>query len=321
MNDMTHSPTSQRALMQLASLARQLFPAEDPDTDNFDDAVLGEIPPGEIRERPHFRVQTDAHTTAAFAYENAALPALGRRLGIVKGDGATSLSLWFKRPRQSITFDLVAPPGLPDAVTVATLLKPGNVSLPALTVYHDRSGQRVRLGLSLTSGGSFDGLSLEMPIGTYIDDAEMLSPVDSSAEEVNFDELAIGPAPGLIVQPKYFIIVGEGAIKIAQASGGETSGHVLASDSEAGNDVSIIFATRRNTLDLTVVPDPDAPAESLVEFLSGGDFETLHKEPIAAGDGPRQLSYTERDPGKNIQGIRWTGGKLMLDHLILHSNN
>lgn len=318
---MTHSPTSQLALKKIASLASELLPSEDPDTDNFDDAVPGEIPPGEIRDRPHFGVQTDAHTTAVFADENAAVPALGRRLGIVKGDGTTSLSLWFKRPRQSVTFDLIAPPGLPDSVTIATLLGPGSVSLHALTIYHGRSGQRVRLGMSLPSGGSFDGLSLQMPIGTYIDNVEILSPVDSSTEEVDFDELAVGPVPGLIVQPKYFIIAGKGAIKVAQASGSETSGHVLTSDSPVSNEVSVIFATRRNTLDLTVVPDPSAPDGSLIEFLSGGEFDILHRVPIAAGGGPRHLSYTERDPRKNIQGIRWTGGKLALDHLTLHSNS
>lgn len=317
---MTHSPrTSSASLKRIASLIKVLRPAEDPDIDDFDDASPGEIAPGETRDRTYFRVQTDAHTTAAFAYENPAIPTLGLHLGIVKGDGTTSLSLWFKRPRKSITFTLVAPPGLADTVTVATLLGADSASLTALTVYHDRSGQRVRLGMSLPSGGAFDGVSLQMPLGTYVDDIEMLSPVDSSVEEVDFDELALGPVPGLIVQPKYFIIVGEGAIKVARAEGGEPTDHVLTSDLSVGNEVVVIFTTRRNTLELTVIPDPSAPDASLIEFLSGDEFDTLHRTPIDAAGGTRRLSYTERDPRKSIQGIRWTGARLALDHLVLHS--
>jgi hypothetical protein len=318
---MTNSRKENLSLQkQVASSNRAIHPTEDPDLDNFDDARLGEILPGLVLERAHFRVQTDAHTTAEIAYNSPDDPDSGRRLGIVKGDGTTSLSLWFARPRQSITLTLFAPPGLPDTVTVATLLGPGSISLHALTVYHDRSGQRIRLGMSLPSGGSFDGLTLQMPIGTYIDDVEMLSPVDSSAEEVDFDELAVGLVPGLIVQPKYFIIAGRGQIKIAEANEDETSGHVLTSDSSIGNEVTVIFATRRDTLDLTVVPDPETPDASLIEFLSGGDFETLHRVPIDAAGGTRHLSYTEHSPGKNIQGVRWTGSRLTLDHLVLHSS-
>lgn len=303
-----------------ASSALATHPTEDPDVDNFDDAALGEIPPGQTMDRTHFRVQTDAHTTAGIVYENPGDPALGRKLGVVKGDEATSLSLWFSRPRRSVTLTLLAPPGLPDTVTIATLLGPGSVDLHALTVYHDRSGQRVRIGMSLPSGGSFDGVKLQMPIGTYIDEVEMLSPIDSSAEEVDFDDLPVGPLPGLVVQPKYFIIVGRGTIKIAQATEGETSGHVLTSDTALGNEVTVIFATRRDTLDLTVVPDPDNPDASLIEFLSGGDFETLEGIPIDAAGGTQHLSYTEHAPGKSIQGVRWTGSRLTLDHLILHSS-
>jgi hypothetical protein len=302
----------------VALLPATAWSRQHPDLETFDSAPAGIIQPGQVLKLEHFRVETALGTAAAI---KPVMPqdelASGLALGAIDNGGPASLQLSFDKPRESITFTVVLPPGDPALESVAVLYGPGEVQRQALTIQHSMAGHRVRLTMSTTTSGSFDRLSLQLQRGAYIDGIEMTSPARADGTVADFDELTSTPLPGVLDQGHYMIQNLSGGAAIAPSSDAATWGQVLTSSADTGNEVIVLYRTWRNTLDITVVPDPSGePAQ--IDFLSPGHFETLHTIHVDPKAGPQRLSYTA-GAGNSIQGIRWTGGKLRLDDLTLRS--
>ncbi|MDQ0009656.1 hypothetical protein J2T07_001833 [Luteibacter jiangsuensis] len=287
------------------------------DLETFDQARAGIIQPGDELKLEHFRIA--AMNDGAAVIKPVEQPddlAYGLALGGVERAGPASVDIQFDKPLRSVAFTVVLPPGAPALASTATLYIDER-ERQSLALQHGTTINRLRLIMSLPEEQVFNRLSLQLQRGAYIDGVEMHSPPITDGTLIDFDELPTGTLQGLIDQGHYIILANSSGLEITASSDGETSGQVLGSTEAAGNDALLMYRTVRNSLDLTVVPDPSGEPAT-IEFLEAPDFTTLHSIRIDPASGPQRLSFTA-PRGSSLQGMRWTGGKLRIDEVMLRS--
>ncbi|WP_426285794.1 hypothetical protein [Luteibacter sp. E-22] len=287
------------------------------DLETFDQARAGIIQPGDELKLEHFRIAA-MHDGAAVIkpVEQPDDLAYGLALGGVERAGTASVDIQFDKPLRSVAFTVVLPPGAPALASTATLYT-NELERQSLALRHGTTGNRQRLTMSVPEGQVFNRLSLQLQRGAYIDGVEMHSPPITDGTLIDFDETPSGPLQGLINQDHYMILANSSGLEITPASDGNTSGQVLSSTAATGNDAVLMYRTERNSFDLTVVPDPSGEPAT-IEFLGAGDLTILHSIRVDPAGGPQRLSFTA-PRGSNLQGIRWTGGKLRIDEVMLRS--
>lgn len=287
------------------------------DLETFDQARAGIIQPGDELKLEHFRITAMNDSAAVIKpVEQPDDLASGLALGGAERAGPASVDIHFDKPLQSVAFTVVLPSGAPALASTATLYI-DELERQSLTLQHGTTDNRLRLTMSVPEGQVFNRLALQLQRGAYIDGVEMHSPPVTDGTLIDFDEIPSGPLQGLIDKGHYIILANSSGLEITPSSDGETSGQVLSSTEAAGNDAFLMYRTVRNSLDLTVIPDPSGEPAT-IEFLGAPDFTMLHSIRVDPTSGPQRLSFTA-PRGSSLQGVRWTGGKLRIDEVKLQS--
>lgn len=287
------------------------------DLETFDQARAGIIQPGDELKLDHFRVAALNDSAAVIKpVEQPDDLAYGLALGAAERAGPTSVDIQFDKPLRSVAFTVVLPPGAPALASTATLYIDER-ERQSLALQHGATVHRMRLTMSVPEGQVFNRLSLRLQRGAYIDGVEMHSPPVTDGTLIDFDEIPSGPLQGLSDRGHYIILANSSGLEITPSSDEGTSGQVLGSTEATGNDAFLMYRTVRNSLDLTVVPDPSGEPAT-IEFLGAPDFTTLHSIRVDPASGPQRLSFTA-PRGSSLQGMRWTGGKLRIDEVMLRS--
>jgi|GEM_PF-3116856 len=316
---MKHLIKTAALMAALSALPGAAWSSASVGVETFDNVAPRDIVAGESYALDYFTVTPGGGGTASI--KSAAWPDLtGARqvLGSPKGASAIPIDLTFGQELDAVTLTLVMPAGDPSDVSSLSLHGVDGSLRTTSSFEHGLVAKRIRITLSGPTGTTFRRLALQLGEGAYVDDIDMASPDAASVVTENFDSMpSQSVAEGGMVNLTSLVLLSSarGVVIERNAALGSQG---LTSTSPIGNDVNILStrAGGRKSIAVTVIPD-QAGEPATIEFLDYGTFSAIHKEVVAQTGGARRIEYSVANGNTLLGGIRWTGGKLVIDDIVM----